>query len=259
MLPHVALRVIRLASDPNASMQEMAKVILTDQTIATKIIQIANSALYATAVEIRSINQALVRLGQVEVKNLMLAISLQTKIFKSRLYGGLARGYWERSVGAAFAARVIASGLKADKDEAFLCGLMHNLGRMIALTVIEEAQKAVGPDFRPSQSLINAIADQYHRDVGSLTVEKWSLPPAVGETIRFYENPEERAGVARVAAVINLAEGFCRRAGIGGPAPEEIALDRLGGVRLLRAESALVQDLFARFVQVFDQAKGEFL
>lgn len=259
MLPHVALKVIRLSSDPDASMQDLAKVILTDQTIAAKILQIANSPVYAAITEISNINQALVRLGQAEVKNLMLAISLGTKIFKSRLYGRLAKTLWEKAVGVAFAARVLATKLNADRDESFLCGLMHNIGRMIALSILEKAQHEVGSDFRPPESMAIGILDQYHRDIGELTVAKWALPPVVGTVIAHFETPQNQTTPQRVVSVISLADAFCRQAGIGLATPEEIDLASHPATRLLRLEPALGKEMFDRFVQIFASAKNEFL
>ncbi|MDP8221966.1 MAG: HDOD domain-containing protein [Candidatus Lernaella stagnicola] len=259
MLPHVALKVIRLTSDEDASMQDLAKVILTDQTIAAKIISIANSPVYAGVVEINNINQALVRLGQTEVKNLMLAISLQTKIFKSRLYGRLAKRLWERAVGVAFASRVVASATNNDKNESFLAGLMHNIGRMISLTVIESAQRRVEDDFRPQEEMIENIVEQYQRDVGELTVEKWTLPSIVNQVVRFYGRPEEQIKPEPAVAVVGVGELLCIHTGIGSEKPEEVDFASQPAVKMLRLEPETTEDLVGRFQEIFESAKTEIL
>jgi HD-like signal output (HDOD) protein len=200
-----------------------------------------------------------VRLGQNEVRNMMLAISLQTRIFKSRLYGRLAKMYWERSVGVAFAGRVLASALRADKDEAFLCGLMHNLGRMIALTIVEEAQRHVGEEFRPLRRTVLGIVDQYHRDIGELTVDKWSLPPAVAEVIRYYERLEDQISTNRTPAVVALGEVCCRLGGVGAEQAEEVDIAEHLAAKKLQVDGETFQGLHARFMQIFENAKAEFL
>jgi len=259
MLPHVALKVIRLTSDTNANMQDLAKVILTDQTIVTKIIQISNSPVYAGTVEIKNINQALVRLGQTEIKNMMLAISLQTKIFKSKMYGNLAKKLWERSVGVAFASRVIAGQLKADKDEAFLCGLMHNLGKMITVTVIENAQRKMETDFKPSRLLVLRILKQFHKDVGELTIDKWSLPATVANTIHYIDRLDEIEENMVDVPIVALAEAFCRIAGIGGEHPEDFDMSMLPATHYLNLEADASLDLYDRFIMVFENARNEFI
>lgn len=259
MLPHVALKVIRLTTSADVSMQDLAKVIMTDQMIATKVIKISNSPVYAGTVEISNINQALVRLGQTEIKNMMLAISLQTKIFKSKLYGKLAKQFWERSVGTAFAARIVAGALKAEKDEAFLCGLMHNLGRMVTLSIIEGAQREMDEDFRVSPITLNSLIDQYHEDVGELIVEKWLLPKTVGDTIRYLYRLPEIDETMKTVPIVSLAEGFCRLAGIGGEEPEELEISEFTALRLLAMKAPTAVELCERFGKVYEKAKGEFL
>ncbi|MCB1155548.1 HDOD domain-containing protein, partial [bacterium] len=125
LLPHVAVKVMRLTSDHHSSMQDMARVIMTDQGIAAKILQIANSPVYAGTEQIKTVSQALVRIGQTEIRNVMLSIALQGKVFKSKSYADLAKCLWEHSVAVAFASRVVANALRMPKEEAFLSGLMH--------------------------------------------------------------------------------------------------------------------------------------
>ena len=259
MLPHVALKVIRLTSDTGSSMQDLAKVIMTDQTIASRIIRLCNSPVYAAAVEITNINQALVRLGQTEIKNVMLAISLQTKIFKSRLYGPLAKRLWERSVGTAFASRVIAGAVNFDKEEAFLCGLMHNIGKMVSVTIVEEAQRKMGAGFHPTPLIVDEIIEQYGVDVGELTVEKWTMPHRVAMTVHFMNRLDDLENDEKVVPIVALGEALCRRAGIGALEPEEVDLSaQPGRMRLHLAEEACAE-LHDRFVRVFDAARSEFI
>jgi len=259
MLPHVALKVIRLTSDAKSGMQDLAKVILTDQTIASRIIQISNSPVYAGTQEIANITQALVRLGQTEIKNLMLAISLQTKIFKSKLYNRLALRYWERAVGTAFASRVIATAQRTDKEEAFLCGLMHNVGKMIALTIVEQVQKEMPPTFHPSQQMIISILNQYHTDVGELTAIKWTLPKSVGLTIRYYHRLYDMQGQINTVPVVALGEVFCQQAGIGVDQPATLNPAESDAAKILHLNDTVCEDYYQRFIKFYEHAKGEFL
>ena len=152
----------------------------------------------------------------------------------------------------------MTSALKFDKDEAFLCGLMHNLGRMIGLTVIETAQRDAGPDFRPTRELVESVADQYQGDIGELTVEKWQLPDIVGQVIRFYLRPEDQQQPQPIVAVVSVAERFCRLACVGSAEPEEIDLSDHAGAKMLRLSPEQINDLYERFTQVYQGAKAAF-
>ncbi|MCL4234323.1 MAG: HDOD domain-containing protein [Deltaproteobacteria bacterium] len=258
LLPHVALRVMRLTGDASVSMQDMAKVILTDQGISSRILQIANSPVYGSAVEIQTISQALVRLGQNEVKNLMLAISMHSRIFKSSVYKRLAQQLWEHSIAVAFAARVVANALRLPKEEAFLAGLMHDVGKMVLLTIMESAQKTVAPGFMPSDRTVHAILGQYGADVGEMVAKSWELPHHMSEAIAQMPHLREMRDAAPETAAVALANDIAVIRGIG-PDRAEIALVDTPAARLLNLSAEACDELLVRFDQIHEQAKGVFL
>jgi HD-like signal output (HDOD) protein len=258
LLPHVALKVIRLTGDTKTSMQDLAKVILTDQGIATKILKIANSPVYAAAVEITTISQALVRLGQVEVKNLMLAISMQSKVFKSGSFQETAKELWEHSIGVAFAARVVANALRIEKEEAFLGGLMHDLGKMVLLNLLEKSLKSSSRPFKPSKELIVSLLNQFHCDVGEMVAKNWELPHHVAETIHAIPRSREMETIPREIAAVILGNEMCEAKGIGLD-KTETDISAGFGARALSLTPDACAELERRFDQIFEQAKGAFL
>jgi len=258
LLPHVAIKVIRLSGEPNVSMQDLAKVILTDQGIATRILQIANSPVYAASVEITTISQALVRLGQTEVKNLMLAISMQGKVFKSASYQALARQLWEHSIGTAFAARVTANALRMEKEEAFLCGLMHDMGKMVLLNVLERSQRMMIPTYAPSGELIRSIVHQYHADVGEMVAKAWELPEHVSKAIRMVPRAGEMESLPKDIAVVAVGNDICEIRGVG-PDRVEKSLHESPGAKALSLSEGACEELMRRFDQTFEQVRGAFL
>ncbi|MCC6158413.1 MAG: HDOD domain-containing protein [Deltaproteobacteria bacterium] len=258
LLPHVALRVMRLTGDASVSMQDMAKVILTDQGISSRILQIANSPVYGAAVEIQTISQALVRLGQNEVKNLMLAISMHSRIFKSAVYKKLAQQLWEHSIAVAFAARVVANALRLPREEAFLAGLMHDVGKMVLLTIMESAQKLVAPGFMPSDRTVHAILAQYGADVGEMVAKSWDMPHHMADAIARMPHLHEMREAAPETAAVALANDIAVIRGIG-PDRAEIALVDTPGARLLNLSVEACDELLVRFDQIHEQARGVFL
>jgi HD-like signal output (HDOD) protein len=258
LLPHIAVKVIKLTGEPNVSMQDLAKVILTDQAIATQILKIANSPVYSGAVEVKSISQALMRLGIAEVKNLMLAISLKAKVFRSGTYGHVAKDLWEHSVAAAFAARTIAVGLNLDKEEAFLCGLMHDLGKMVLLSILETTQKELR-DFRPTQETMMAILNQYNTDVGDLVSGKWNLPSSVQNSIKYHMKLEDLDTRDLLPPLTALADIFARMIIPGPDQLTEVSFESLPVVNRLQMSSMTCGIDYEKFAQTFDKAKGVFL
>lgn len=258
LLPHVAVRVIRLTGDAGTSMQDLARVILTDPGIAGRILQIANSPVYAAATEITTVNQALVRLGQNEVKNLMLAISLHTKIFKSVEYKALAEALWRRAVASALGARVVANALRMPKEEAFLSGLMSDVGSMVLIRMMEDAQKAIGPRYRPMEATVRGLLDRFGRDVSELAAKLWQLPDHVLNTLSELTRPADLDSLSPEAAAVSLARAMAAKNGIGPEADPALILENTRAAKQFRLGAEACEELERRFVQIHEQAKGVF-
>jgi len=258
-LPHVAVKVLRLSNDSNSDMQDLAKVIMTDQMMSAKIINIANSPVFMGTIEVTNIKQALVRVGVIEIRNMMLAVSMASKVFKSGMYSSLAKSLWEQAVGAAFAARVIAHGLRMDRELAFLCGLMHNLGKMIMLNILENCQRRERRGFKPQKQIIDDLWKQYSSDVGELAVSTWRLPDQIQKVVRSGAAlGEENEDTDRMVAVTGLAGAFCQVKGIGQE-PDDIELEKLPAVGLLQITGDACFELLERFYRTYDQMRNEFI
>lgn len=259
LLPHVAMKVIKLTGDATSSMQDLAKVIMTDQMMTTKIIKISNSPVYSGTIKVTNIKQALVRLGQAEIRNFMLAVSMGSKVFKSEMFSSLARRLWENSVGTAFANRVIAHALRMDREQAFLTGLLCDLGKMIMLNILETTLRDSRSDFRPSKRTILELWSQYQTDVGELAAEKWELPEFVTKAVLNHHKLEEMGEEPnKMVASVALASLFCKVKGIGVD-PVEINVDQSYPAMKLNLTSDACFELLDRFGRTYDSLKHEFL
>lgn len=259
LLPHVAIKVIQISNDSKSSMQDIAKVIMTDQMMTTKIIKLANSPVFAGTIEVTNIKQALVRVGQSEVRNLMLAISLGSKVFRSNIFGSVAQNLWEHAVGAAFAARVISHGLRLDRELSFLSGLVHDLGKMILLNILETSQRRERKGFKSSKSTIFDIWDQYQSDVGVLAAEAWKLPEETRSVIRYHRAFDEMDdNPIPLVWIVALADEFCRIKGIGQET-EEIDLEESEAARMLNLTPNAGFELLERFYRLYDEMKSDFI
>ena len=262
MLPHAALRVVRLTANPDVAVVEVAKTIMTDQTIAAKILDICNSPVYAGAAKIESISQAVVRLGLAEIKNLMLAISMKTKIFRSALFGDVARNLWVHSIACAFAARTIARETGSNREAAFLGGLLHDLGKMVLIGVLETGVHRVRDETRrglrshgrarrgdPRPVPHRRRRVDLHEVVASGVDQEGCLPPPP---------VSEMGSLPDTVAVVCLADRFCHQTGKGVPASEiDLAHDSVAARLGIAADR--IEGLVDAFVESYDAASGQFL
>ncbi|MFT5174481.1 MAG: diguanylate cyclase (GGDEF)-like protein [Gammaproteobacteria bacterium] len=179
-LPAVAVRIIELARDPSSNMRDVADVLVCDPALATKILRMANSPLYARRRECDSFQQALVLLGLNATLTLALTFSLVTTkqdTGKSNL--DLDR-VWRRSLIAAAAARVLAVHFQsANPEEAFLAALLQDIGMLAIDSGYPELYESLSEhqqDHDMVRSLEQAQLQCDHAAVGAWLLQRWKLP-----------------------------------------------------------------------------------
>src|SRR5262245_8051794 len=166
-LPEITLRIVELVENPKSTAQDLHKVIANDPALCSRILKVVNSSFYGLPGQIGSINRAIVMLGLNAVKNIAIAASL-AKLFRG---GDLtpnfsARDLWTHSNVTAAAAKVVANNLKIGlSDEAFLAGLIHDIGIMVEMQYdrnkLIEVLRAVGADIQgvPAHDMLKCEHD----------------------------------------------------------------------------------------------------
>ena len=205
-LPEVTMRIIELVEDPKATADDLHGVISHDPALGTRILKVVNSAFYGLPGQIGSLNRAIVLLGLNAVKNIAIAASL-AKLFRGGeiCEGFNARDLWTHCVATATASRMIAHRLKLPlKDEAFLAGLIHDIGIMVEVQAVREGFIAALGKMQadPTMTLREAEAEVLgadHEDFGTGVCKLWEVPRCVR---RGHGVPPPPLGPARGSAAI---------------------------------------------------------
>lgn len=225
-LPEITLKIIKLVESPTSTAQDLHKVIANDPALCSRILKVVNSAFYGLPGQIGSINRAIVLLGLNAVKNIAIAASL-TKLFK----GGpltpnfAARDLWEHSVAVGAGCKLIADHLKlAFVDEAFLSGLIHDIGIVVEIQYdrqkVVDALTKTGADASgvPQRHLLECEEEVFgasHQDFGLGLCNKWKFPKSFANVTGFHHRPLEVPQEARTLVTITaiadrLAAGLNR-------------------------------------------------
>lgn len=180
--PAVALRV-REALARGAGLAQVAQLVGVDAALAAAILRCASSAVYRRGDPVADLQQAITRIGVAEVQRLVLASGLATAAQALGPLVALRRFLWiEGLAGAAICAELARlRGLRV--EEAFVVGLLHDFGAVVAASAVEallEAEPA-GPA-RPVAAWA-ALLERLHVPVGLAVAERWQLPPGVREVI----------------------------------------------------------------------------
>src|SRR3954467_15642933 len=139
-LPEVTARIVSTVEDPKSTAAALHKIVAHDPALATRILKVVNSAFYGLPGQIGSVERAIVLLGLNAVKNIAVAASLGQLFRGVKLCEGFtAKDLWTHCIAVGVTARELARRLKLPiADEAFLAGLIHDLGILVSLQIMPE-------------------------------------------------------------------------------------------------------------------------
>ena len=221
-LPEITLKIIRLVEDPESTAQDLNKVISNDPALGARILKVVNSAFYGLPGQIASINRAIVLLGLNAVKNIAVAASL-AKLFR----GGQicpafsARDLWTHSIAVATGTRLLAhkAGIGLP-DEAFLAGLIHDLGIMVEVqTRRSQFAKAIEAAADESMTLREAELSTIgvsHEELGAALCQTWKFPMSFVYVTGRHHRPWELAEEHRpLTSLVHMADILSAKHGFG--------------------------------------------
>ncbi len=185
-LPQVANQVLALTTDPQAHASKLTGLIQQDPVLTSKIFQTANSAACGAQRQIDSLQQAIAWLGLNHVAGAAFTLSVQSGVFNTSGYEEEVKELWKHALATGFCAKTIAGRLGKNQDTAFLCGLLHSIGKpFIVHTVNLSQEKEQAPI--PWSSILWLIRESYV-EVGRQLGDAWELPDPVKETINLHQD-----------------------------------------------------------------------
>ena len=213
----VVLELQRRMNDPDVGTRQLEAVIAKDPALVAQVLRLANSSRYAGLNKIATVDQALLRLGTQQVCRLALAAS-QLSLYKTKylpLESYMADS-WNRAYASAIGAGWIAerTGHAGMAQAAFLAGLLHDVGNLLILMVLEDIEMKAGTNRQFSASLINDILNSLHCECGYMLMQRWNLPEIYCNAARDHHL---QALDARddLIMVVRLMDMVCLRMGIG--------------------------------------------
>jgi HD-like signal output (HDOD) protein len=263
--PIVATKLLELLRKPDLKIKELANAVSLDPVISARLLRIANSAFYQLVKQVSTVDRAIIVVGEDVLKNLALEYSLRST---SKTFGVMERKMWEHSIGCAVASRMLADRLTdIDKDEAYLAGLQHHIGKVVMVNRDKDLYKQVLQAVESGQGQLRDIERGLfaysHEVVGAALLDYWNYPKAIVEATLYHYNFDklraEKPGIFKLCAVLNLASDFCHRFGIGFAEATEIDLSLSRGALALESNPMIVEDLIEKFYPLFIKERNLFL
>ena len=198
VLPETAHRVMMLTQDPESDAAQLAAIIQSDPTLGGHVMRIANSAAYTPNSNLVSIQQAIARLGMIEISNIALSTSLNSKMFNAPGYEKHIAVIWQHALATALWSKEVARAIRSNVEAAFLCGLLHSVGKPVILQSIADYQS--DPPLTPEA--LQQCFSEFETDYAKAVANEWELPSIVAEAIVFYQHFDDAPMDKELAAIV---------------------------------------------------------
>jgi HD-like signal output (HDOD) protein len=226
--PTVIAEITHLLQNPSTNAEMLGRAIRTDQVLASTVLKLVNSAFYGFPGRIGSISHAVVLLGFSTVKNIVLTATIMD-IFKMNINSKFnMRDMWKHSLACGASAQCLARALGLEsKEECFIAGLVHDIGKAIMfqlmpddfIRVIECSDKTKIL-FYDSESKLLGIN---HQDIGGILIELWHLPTPILNAVSCHHNPPAQLSEDyKIAAIVHCADILARALGYGNGGDNKI-------------------------------------
>jgi putative nucleotidyltransferase with HDIG domain len=204
LLPRVASQVVALVGSSKTDANQLAELIHRDPALAGHVLRIANSPAYMPRMPIVSLQQAVARLGFGVVTEIAFAASVQGGVFRVPGYEALLHQLWRHALASGAFAKEIARARRLNVESAFLCGLLHAVGKPALLQVAIDVARSMG--LHPDAAKLAELLEELHAGVGLRIAEQWGLPRPVSAAIEHYASYAGAGAFKQEAMITFLAD-----------------------------------------------------
>ncbi len=195
-LPSVYTELITAVQSPDTSAADLGQIVGRDVAMTAKVLQLVNSSLFSVQRRITTPAEAVIYLGFETIQALALTVSVFSQFDGTRLPHFSLERLRDHSMAVGALARTIARSLnlsKAQGEDVFLAGLLHEIGRLILACNCSEAyetvvQHSAGKSI-PIQQAEFDVFGTTHAEIGAYLLWLWGLPDGVIDVVAYYDRP----------------------------------------------------------------------
>ncbi|MBW2107818.1 MAG: HDOD domain-containing protein [Deltaproteobacteria bacterium] len=259
--PGVLERALRVLDDPEASVGEVIGIVEHDQAITANVLRLCNSAYYGVSRKVRSLREALVLLGNAQLREVLLAGTLV------KFLGTAVRGYdlaggqlWRHAVATGLMARVISKRVYGTEPPSlFTAALLHDIGKVVLSEFVDQyldkimaLVEAGQHSFSEAEGTLLGIN---HAQVGADVAESWNFPDEIVIAIRWHHSPERASGDNGTTRMVHLANILTVSVGIGVGADGLSCRGKQEVMESFGLKSRDLQEVMMTFYDTFRQAQ----
>lgn len=237
-------RLQAAVDDEDADAKQIEVVLGQDPGLASQVLRVANSPFYGGLSKISTIGGAAQRLGLRQVVNIaVLTTQRAAHASSDEVVKALMQRLWQHSVGCALGAKWIAehANCREFANEAFMAGLLHDVGSLMLLRVLETL-RAKQPGQSMPESLILEVITSLHAEQGAELIKHWALPDSYAEVAATH-HAVDMDTTDTVAMLVRLADQACHKIGLALTPDTSIRLSTLPECNALRVKEIALAEL----------------
>jgi HD-like signal output (HDOD) protein len=219
-LPAVVIEALNQLSRPDVDLRRVSDVIGQDPVITARMMSIANSVYYRRGAAVHRLSDAIVRLGISMVKEVLLTASVLSVMDRPLAAYQLDRGQlWRHSVATGIGAKLLAQYMNYPyREEAYIAGLMHDIGKLIFDRYLAERYLEVielaGIQEISFVEAESKVLGYDHAQIGGLVIASWELPARFVEAVTFHHTPSLAKDFRELAYIVHMANAFTLSLGL---------------------------------------------
>ena len=218
-LPAILLKLLAACDSDDTPMSDISAIISKDPVLSFKVLQLVNSAYYGFRYSFNGIDQAVVYLGANTIKNLAVTMSVhqvfQQKRFQTIKHFNINIFWYHSLMCATLAKRIAVKTGFTNIDEAYLSGLLHDIGRLILVSTFPKEHETILTETKDRNNTLWAesqLLGVTHCETGGWLMQKWRLGSMMADAIRYHhETPEKIKEAFPLVKIIYIANLLCEK------------------------------------------------
>ena len=205
-LPAIAMEILKVSEDPKACAEDLALLAHRDPFLAGRLLRAANSAMFRPRDRrITRLPEAVSRMGFRQTRTVVLAAAMEQNVYRGPR-SELLNELWQGAIGTAVGCRLVAQLARRDPDNAFMLGLLHDVGKPVLAWCLDRVIRDQVAGRVEFDDVAPDIFHLLHPRVGALIIRHWKLPSGLARIVTHHHDPQPPEEVRSWARMLRIAD-----------------------------------------------------
>lgn len=253
----VVTDLMRSFEEPDVNIGVLAEMVSHDQALTAKTLRLANSSFYGLSHKVATIQQAITVLGFDSVRALVVAAGATENFPRGGHPAFNFDAFWRHAIGTAVCTKHIASAANLNGNYAFVCGLLHDIGKMVLVTCFSSQYQEVVKQRNKLDCHVleaeRAVLGIDHAMVGQLVCENWKFPALIQKAVANHHDPEP-ADMGEMPSAVHVANAIAHALDLGSEENDLVPEISESAWKSLNLSAADLRSIFRKTEAEFEDA-----